>query len=220
MDANNDLASYPNDFSSSDCLGWEGFSYIFWSVLQALGYSNPPQYERTIIRDHGVTRCRVCLVVHHHPPRPSSPTWGIEVHGYHLEVTCELAALNGISSFCTRNTELVEDQLLGLFPPIQADNAHWMRRYLSSPLRVEENPNAAAYLLMRDAMIVDLERQLADLELAHNNTTNELAQAEGGQNADADAPESDMDTEDDMPPLEAPPSPMGSQATVNNLDDL
>ena len=169
-----------------------------------------------------------------------------------------------------------------------------MRRYLNSPLRMAENPNAASLLMRwirayhrlqsllgrsqnaalnlaidqsirardlgvertslsvevstRDAMIADLERQLADLHLEHNNTTNELAQvrneledtqmdlehvnailfvhdaqhlqAEGGQNADADAPESDMDTEDDMPPLEAPPSPMGSQATVNNLDDF
>ncbi|WP_216088362.1 hypothetical protein, partial [Shigella flexneri] len=93
----------------------------------------------------------------------------------------------------------------------------------------------------RDAMIADLERQLNDLHIAHNNTQNELAQTrdeleevhgtlehanamlaahdaqhlleqEGG-NGEGEAPDSDMDTEDDMPPLPAPPSPMGSEAT-------
>ena len=294
MDGHADLASYPNDVSFSDCLGWEGFPSILWSVLQAFDYPNPPQYERTIIRDRGVTRCRVRLVVHRHPPCPSSPTWSVEVHGLHMETTCEMAALNGISSFCAQNPDLVEHQLLGLFPPAQPDDAHWMRRYLSSPLRVAENPVTAAALLMRwirayhrlqallgrsqsaalnlaidmsarardlgvertslsievttrDTMVADLERQLADLNLDHNHTIDELAQArseledtqmdlehanallaahdaqhlleEGGGDGE-DAPTSDMDTEDDMPPLPAPPSPMGSQATANDLDDF
>nr|CAB3503080.1 unnamed protein product [Digitaria exilis] len=78
-----------------------------------------------------------------------SPTWSVEVHGHHMETTCELAALNGISSFCAQNQDLVEHQLLGLFPPTQPDDAHWMRRYLSSPLRMAENPVAAAALMMR-----------------------------------------------------------------------
>nr|CAB3504112.1 unnamed protein product [Digitaria exilis] len=297
MDALADLASYPNDVSFSDCLGWEGFPSILWSVLQALDYPTPPQYERTIIRDRGVVRSRVRLVVYRHPPCPSSPTWTVEVHGHHMETTCELAALNGISSFVAQNQELVEHQLLGLFPPTQPDDPHWMRRYLSSPLRMAENPVAAAALMMRwmrayhrlqallrrsqsemlniamdmsarardigvertslsievttrVAMIADLERQLNDLHIAHNNTQNELAQTrdeleevhgtlehanamlaahdaqhlldqQGGDvDGEGEAPDSDMDTEDDMPPLPAPPSPMGSEATANNLDDF
>nr|CAB3502615.1 unnamed protein product [Digitaria exilis] len=223
MDTHADLASYPNDVSFSDCLGWEGFPSILWSVLQALDYPTPPQYERTLIRDRGVTRSRVRLVLYRHPPCPNSPTWTVEVHGHHMETTCELAALNGISSFVAQNQELVEHQLLGLFPPTQPDDPHWMRRYLSSPLRMAENPIAAAALMMRwmrayhrlqallgrsqsemlnlamdmsarardigvertslsievttkDAMIADLERQLNDLHIAHNNVQNELAQ--------------------------------------------
>nr|CAB3502749.1 unnamed protein product [Digitaria exilis] len=227
----------------------------------------------------------------------NSPTWTVEVHGHHMETTCELAAMNGISSFVTQNQELVEHQLLGLFPPTQPDDPHWMRRYLSSPLRMAESPVAAAALMMRwmrayhrlqallsrsqnellrtamdmstrardlgvertslsievttrDAMIADLERQLNDLQIAHNNTQNELAQTrdeleevhgtlqhanamlaahdaqhlfdeQGGDiDGEGEAPDSDMDTEDDMPPLPAPPSPMGSEATANNLDDF
>nr|CAB3504398.1 unnamed protein product [Digitaria exilis] len=286
MGAHADLASYPYDISFSDCLGWEGFPSILWSVLQALDYPTPPQYERTII---------LRLVMHRHPTCPSSPTWSVEVHGHHMEINCELAALNGISSFCAQNQDLVEHQLLGLFPPAQPDNAYWMRRYLSSPLRMSKNPVAAAALLMRwiqayhrlqallgrsqsevlnlatdmsvrasdigiertslsievstrDAMIADLERQLTDLHIAHNNVHNDLIQTrdelenvqgvlehanamlaahdaqhlleEGGEHGEGEAPDSDMDTEDDMPPLPAPPSPMGSEATANNLDDF
>nr|CAB3503389.1 unnamed protein product [Digitaria exilis] len=45
-------------------------------------------------------------------------------------------------------------------------------------------------------------------------------QARKGGDGEGEAPDSDMDTEDDMPPLPAPPSPMGSEATANNLDDF
>nr|CAB3504366.1 unnamed protein product [Digitaria exilis] len=46
-----------------------------------------------------------------------------------------------------------------------------------------------------------------------------LLEQEGG-NGEGEAPDSDMDTEDNMPSLPAPPSPMGSEATANNLDDF
>nr|CAB3504209.1 unnamed protein product [Digitaria exilis] len=82
----------------------------------------------------------------------------------------------------------------------------------------------------RDAMIADLERQLNDLHIAHNNVQNELVQTreeleqhlleQEGEQGEGEAPDSDMDTEDDMPPLPAPPSPMCSEATANNLDDF
>nr|CAB3504902.1 unnamed protein product [Digitaria exilis] len=269
MDAHADLASYPNDVSFSDCLGWKGFPSILWSVLQALDY--PTRHNMRGPSSETVV----------------SPTWSVEVHGHHhMETTCELAALNGISSFCAQNQDLVEHELLGLFPPTQPDDPHWMRRYLSSPLRMAENPVAAAALMMRwirayhrlqallgrsqsemlnlamdmsarardigvttrDAMIAHLERQLNDLHIAHNNVQNELAQTrdeleevhgtlehanamlaahdaqhlleQEGVQGEGEAPDSDMDTEDDMPPLPAPPSPMGSEATANNLDDF
>ncbi|WP_216088238.1 hypothetical protein, partial [Shigella flexneri] len=93
-----------------------------------------------------------------------------------------------------------------------------------------------------------LERQLTDLHIAHNNVHNELVQTreelenvqgvlehanamlathdaqhlleQEGEHGEGEAPDSDMDTEEDMPPLPAPPSPMGSEATDNNLDDF
>ena len=54
----------------SDCLHWEGFPSILWSVLRAAGYPRPPHYFGRSPVESGLNVSHVYLTVQPHPEHP------------------------------------------------------------------------------------------------------------------------------------------------------
>lgn len=71
-------------------------------------------------------------------------------------------------------------------------------------------------LEMADEQFLEIEMQQNN----NNNNDNEDGAAPGANPGEDEDAVSGMDTEDDMPPLPQPPSPAGSGASVNDLDDF
>ncbi|KAG2564735.1 hypothetical protein PVAP13_7NG044689 [Panicum virgatum] len=274
MAAPTQVVSIAADFAHSDCrLEREGFPRILWIVLGAVGYPTPPQYLGREYVERGVPRCRVHLVVAPHPLHLEWQPLELEVFGYRLADTRESAAQRALTTFCAPWVD-DPDWLLrfqssqALVAAMPTESAYTFVRCMKAYARLqgllgEALPGMAERMAEsshttktdKDAQIADLERQLAELqvardagvdrealleaqledaqwELGHANEMLALADAQfaqmqgqnGGGNGEDEDPEeaedvSEMDTEENIPSPDRPPSPAGSEASVNNLDD-
>jgi hypothetical protein len=109
----------------TNALHWEGFPRLLWESLSLFHYTEPPQYDGVEYREEGVPRCRVKMTIPQHPFHSQWQPIEVEVVGYRLVDTIEIAALEAIKLFCNQHPTEVAAYPIGLFPTIDPGNLEW-----------------------------------------------------------------------------------------------
>jgi hypothetical protein len=112
----------------TNALHWEGFPRLLWESLQSFCYTEPPQYDGVEYGEEGVPRCRVKMTIPQHPFRSLWQPIEINVVGYRLIDTIEVAALEAIHVFCDQHPEEVVGYPMGLFPAADSRDPEWVFR--------------------------------------------------------------------------------------------
>jgi hypothetical protein len=114
-----------NAHSHIDGLALEGFPRILWEVLQAAGYTTPPQYVVQLFEEHRVPRCRVRMTLEPHPLQPGWRSLDLESFGFRAEDTIESTALHVLTTFCGFHPLELSTHPIGLFPAKKEDDPMW-----------------------------------------------------------------------------------------------
>jgi hypothetical protein len=109
----------------TNALHWEGFSRLLWESLSLFFYTEPPQYDRVEYREEGVPWCKVKMTIPQHPFHSQWQPIQVDVVGYRLVDTIEIAALEAIHIFCNQHPMEVAGHPISLFPVIDSSDPKW-----------------------------------------------------------------------------------------------
>lgn len=133
----------------SDCLHWEGFPSILWSVLQSVGFQQPPHYYGRHPVENGLNVSHVQVTVPPHPDHPEWPSLDLEVSGHRLDDAFEVAALKVLTTFCRQHGDVIHLLPVGLFPAVDPEDIEWEGRLLDRSYLVEFYAPATIEFLLR-----------------------------------------------------------------------
>jgi hypothetical protein len=121
----------------TNTLHWEGFPRLLWESLSSFCYTEPPQYDAVEYQEEGVRRCRVRMTIPQHPFHSQWQPIEVDVVGYRIVDTIEVAALEAIYLFCNQHPREVAGQPIGLFLTTVPNDPEWNLKVVPESHRLE-----------------------------------------------------------------------------------
>jgi hypothetical protein len=108
-----------------NCLEEGGFPALLWDTLKDLGYNAYPEYSaRELMTTGQLLRWEVKVMI---PVCPTHPTWGgweVKAQGWKLVGTVQKAALEALTTFCEKHTDLVASAAAKVIPLPKQHSGH------------------------------------------------------------------------------------------------
>lgn len=105
-----------------------GTPRLLWSVLEDIGYSEPPMYRWRHTQVYGTTGCMLLL---HIPTLTVAPFWQemtVEKEGLNEWEASQVSAFEILQKICQEHAEEMGRTPMCFFPPIDLNNETWCQR--------------------------------------------------------------------------------------------
>jgi hypothetical protein len=108
-----------------NCLEEGGFLALLWDTLKDLGYTAYPEYSaRELISTVQLLRWEVQVKIPVCPTHPTWEEWEVSAKGWKLAGAVQKAALEALTTFCEKHTDLVASTAAKVIPLPKQHSGH------------------------------------------------------------------------------------------------
>jgi hypothetical protein len=119
-----------------NCLEEGGFPALLWDTLKDLGYTVYPEYSaREFMTAGQLLRWEVKVKIPVCSTHPSWEEWESKARGLNLADMVQKAALDALTTFCEKHTDLVASTAAKVIPLPKQHSRHWIEREAFRSLR-------------------------------------------------------------------------------------
>jgi predicted DNA-binding protein len=143
-------------WTSSYCLGVEGFPKLLYATMQKLGIKNRPEYEGREYEEHETERCEVTVYIGKSEDFPDiAEAWSMTTTGFRFVDTYQAVARKALRCLCQIYEKPIARTPMRFFPPQEKDQPVWRTRMdiLQGRYSLEDDPTVVlmtTYLLALD----------------------------------------------------------------------
>jgi hypothetical protein len=137
------------------CLEEGGFPALLWDTLKDFGYTAYPEYStRELMTTGQLLRWEVKVKIPVCPTQPTWEEWEVKEQGLNLADTMQKAALEALTTFCEKNTDLVASTATKVIPLPKQHSGHGIERedFLSAQGNPHHSPELVTLVRFSKAM--------------------------------------------------------------------